>query len=209
MRNCYEILISLFTAIVLVAAVGCATTPRSMTDLTSWMLSPQRDNPVFVPVRNYTALWDTVEDVLDDYYVVSSSEPVRFLNGIYSEGRIATEPRMSATLLEPWYTDSVTLNDRMERTFQTIRSRALVRVTPVDGGASIQVFVYNELENLSAPMGSNVVRRDVRFDQNQDRVIQTDVNTAGMTGWIFVGRDNHLEQQILRQIVSRLKTGGI
>lgn len=199
-RNTLILLISCF-----VLYLGCASTTRPLTDLTSWLSSPRRDNPVFVPTSNHVALMNTLEDVLDNHYVISATEPIRLHENVFTEGRIDTEPKISASILEPWHTDSTNINDRMERTFQTIRSRASVRVVPENNGFWIQVFVYNELENMPAPMGANIAVRDVRFTQNQERIVNPSEDTDSSNNWILIGRDNSFEQQLIREVLGSLK----
>lgn len=192
----------LFFAIALFC--GCASS-RSLTDQAGRLSEPQRNNPLFIPTSNHQGLWDAIEDVIDDYYMIAMTEPVRFHENIYTEGRIYTAPKMSASLLEPWHGDSVTYQDRLERTFQTIRSRSMVKVTPADSGFWVQVFVYTERENLSSPANSNISMADIKYDTGQDRIAQFVDYGEESGGWIFLGRDYKFEQKILSGISQRLR----
>lgn len=184
---------------------GCASTRQSFNDLSARLSAPRQNNPIFVPTTNHRALWDAVEDIVDDYYPIAMCEPVRLHNNVFSEGRLDTMPIMGASILEPWHGDSMTYYDRWERTLQTIRTRAMVRVTPDEGGFWLQVFVYKELENLPAPMNSNISIHDVRYDSaNSERVGQNRGYGDEYGGWILIDRDNELEQHILQQILCRL-----
>ena len=72
-----------------------------------------------------------------------------------------TEPKIGATILEPWHADSVGVRERMESTLQTIRRFAIVTVNDAPGGGyTVKVEVYKELEDMAKPdrqMGGRAV----------------------------------------------------
>ena len=77
----------------------------------------------------------------------------------------------------------------------------------------VDVKVYKELEDMPAPRNATISGRTLRHDSSLD--IDTDdslldplVDTLNQ-GWIPMGRDFSLEQQILRNIQQRLESVGM
>ncbi len=161
-------------------------------------------NPLLVPVTDREFVWNQVVDAVDDYFPIASEQRVRLVGGVLTEGRIETYPIEGATALEPWRRDSTRGFERWHSTLQSVRRRAVVRVTPQAQGYAIDVAVFKELEDLSrpehAPVGSNFLRHDgslVRVELDREAGPAT-------LGWIPQGRDRSLEQQILAQLRGRL-----
>jgi hypothetical protein len=160
-------------------------------------------NPLLVPVADRDLLWDQVIDSLDDHFVIQREERVRQVGDVLLEGRIETFPVGGATLLEPWRRDSTPGQERLQSTLQSIRRRAVVRVTPTGGGYLIDLAVYKELEDLASPQHATVgqarVRHETTLNRNEEEV-GADTFTLG---WIPLGRDASLEQRILQEIRDR------
>ena len=160
-------------------------------------------NPVIIPVSDREFVWDQVVDTLDDYFRISAEDRVRVVGGILTEGHIETFPVVGATLFEPWRRDSTPGAERLHSTLQSIRRRAQVRVMPVTNGYSIEVAVFKELEDVSRPEYSTVSGPTMRHDGAFVRV-ETGPESLPITlGWIPLGRDVSLEQQILAEIQAR------
>jgi hypothetical protein len=150
-------------------------------------------NPLVVPSSDYEAIWKQSVAVVDDYFDIASENRLA--------GRIETQPKVSATIFEPWYGDSVGFDQRMESTLQTIRRHAIVSITPApEGGYAVKVEVYKELEDLAKPDrqvgGRAVFNSD--FPVNRTREIVGPVPLP--LQWIPRGRDSKLEQVILERI---------
>src|SRR6185437_7705596 len=102
------------------------------------------ENPLAVPSADFETTWKATLAVLDDYFDVATENRL--------SQTIVTQPKMGATILEPWNKDSVGFHERMESTFQTIRRFAQASVKPAPGGGFlVKVEVYKELEDLSKP----------------------------------------------------------
>ena len=115
---------------------GCAT----MAGLT-YTTSP---NPLPVPSADYDTVWKQAVAVVDDYFDIASENRL--------SGKIITQPKLSATILEPWYGDSVGLYERIESSLQTIRRFAIITVSESPtGGFNVRVEVFKELEDLAKP----------------------------------------------------------
>ncbi len=164
---------------------------------------PGFENPLLVPVTDRDVLWDQVIDALDDYFVIQREERVRQVGDVLLEGRIETFPVGGATLLEPWRRDSTHGPERLQSTLQSIRRRAVVRVTPTGGGYLIDLAVYKELEDMASPQHASVGQARVRHETTLNRNEEEQGADAFTLGWIALGRDASLEQRILQEIRDR------
>ena len=186
---------------------GCvAVAPSSEPEL----ILPPLPNPLFVPTKDPYVVWETVVDVIDDYFDIEFEEPVRVMDGLITEGRLDTYPRIGATILEPWRKDSVGRYERMHATLQSLRRRATVEVAPTAQGFRIQVAVFKELEDVPPGDGSGSPA-SFRNDTSLVRVTGSAGEPIREAGWIPIGRDFLLEQRILREVAARLghvPTGG-
>ena len=160
-------------------------------------------NPLLVPSSDYQVVWEEIVDVLDDYFRIEREEPVRHVGDYLTEGQIDTYPTTSATYLEPWINDSRGYQ-RLEATLQSMRRSAQVRVIPEQGGYLVSVIVQKELEDLEQPENATASAASFRNDSALRRYSEP-VETGGANaGWIPMGRDLELEQQILGQIHGRI-----
>jgi hypothetical protein len=155
---------------------------------------PVAENPLVVPPSaDFEAVWKTTVAVLDEYFDIASEN--RFSR------TIVTQPRIGATLLEPWKGDSPGFDARLESTLQTIRRFARATVTPVPGGGySVRVEVHKELEDMPKPdrqaAGRAVFNNDFPINRSRDIVGPVPLPI----GWIRLNRDTKLEQIILQRI---------
>ncbi|GIW86157.1 MAG: hypothetical protein KatS3mg108_0481 [Isosphaeraceae bacterium] len=154
-------------------------------------------NPLIVPSDDFETLWVKTVAVLDEYFDIAREDRLA--------RTILTNPKEGATLLEPWYGDSVGLDQRLESTLQTIRRFARVRIDPAPGGGyAVKVEVYKELEDLAKPERQSGGRAvfDSDFPVNRTREIVGPIPIPN--GWIPRGRDNELEQVILARLRNQL-----
>jgi hypothetical protein len=158
--------------------------------------------------RDPATAWETVVSVVTDYFKIEREEPVRQVDNTPTIGRIDTYPKVGATLLEPWDADSANLYERTESTLQTIRRRAVLKVVPAQGGYSIEVVVYKELEDLDKPAHATAGSATFRYDSTLTRAVNPASVRDQKRGWIPVGRDSYLEQRILGQLLYRFNTSG-
>jgi hypothetical protein len=165
----------------------------------------QVSNPLAVPLVDRWLVMEQVSDEIDDYFKILRDERIAVYDGIMSEGRIETHPRIGGTLLEPWRKDSVRGFERLHATLQTVRRFAKVRVVPTGDHYQVDVKVFKELEDLPQPMGSGVSGKILRHDSTLDIDREGLSISSPNEGWIPMGRDVLLEQQILRNIQSRLQ----
>ncbi len=156
------------------------------------------------PYPDAQYIFDAAVDVVGDYFRIEHEEPVRMLGAILTEGRIDTYPKIGATIFEPWDYDSANGYERWESTLQSIRRRALVRVTPAQGGYWIEVAVFKELENCWQPEQSTAGAATFSHDDTLTRVINPVGGRDVNRGWIPQGRDAVLEQRMLGQLAYRL-----
>lgn len=164
-------------------------------------------NPLLVPVLNPDFVWDEIVDVLDDYFRIRHEERVRQLGNVLVEGRVDTFPAIGSTYLEPWRTDSATPYEKLESSLQSIRRFAVVRVIPDSRGYLVSVAVMKELEDLSNPEFATAGAATFRHDGSLDRYSDPILAGSRTLGWIPVGRDPALEQELLEKLHARLILG--
>jgi hypothetical protein len=150
-------------------------------------------NPIQISGNNQDVVWERVVDTIHNYKFSIAKE-----NKL--DGRIETEYKVGSNLLEPWHGDSVGFDNRLESTLQSIRRRVFVSVTPIEGGYLLGVEAFKEIEDLpthtsSAPGGATF---------QQDLTLRRDLNLVQERGqpdgWIPLGRDPALEQDILESL---------
>lgn len=153
-------------------------------------------------------LWNQCVDAIDDYFRIQTESRVRVDAGILTEGQIHTYPTTGSTWLEPWRTDSTRGYEKWHATFQSIRRRATLRVIPTEGGYLIDVYVLKELEDLDKPENATAGGATMRHDGTLVRQEGAAGRYSVTLGWIPLGRDMTLEQQILADLQARLNVAG-
>ncbi len=193
-------------------AVGLTTGCRSVPDIP--VANPNGEipmnNPLVVPMMDRWIVMDQISNEIDDYFRIYREERIRLVDGIMTEGWIETHPKIGATVLEPWLKDSTQGFEKLHSTLQTVRRFAKVRVIPGGNSYQIDVKVYKELEDLIEPQHSTISARTIRHDSSldidrEDGLLEPVIETRNR-GWIPMGRDFSLEQQILRNIQARLQS---
>ena len=157
-------------------------------------------NPVFLPIADNVTAWETVVDVIDDYFKIEREEPVRLIGNTLTEGRIDTFWKTAATMLEPWHLDSVGQCEQLEATLQSMRRRAMVRVIPTEGGYLVDLAVYKELEDVQQPEHATAGAATFRYDGSLTRVVNPVAGQDVDNGWISQGRDVALQQRIIAHL---------
>jgi hypothetical protein len=177
-----------------IAPAGCATGWVPTARVTKiFAPEPVAENPLRVPVDDFEAVWNKTVAEVGAYFDVAEENRL--------SRTIVTEPKISATMLEPWLGDTPTLGDRLEATLQTIRRRAIVKVEPApNGGFLVKVEVHKELEDMVKPDRQMMGRAVFNNDFPVNRVRETVGPVPVPVGWIPRGRDANLEQAILSGI---------
>ncbi|MDY0166514.1 MAG: hypothetical protein RBS80_08215 [Thermoguttaceae bacterium] len=196
-------------ALLALLPLGCApgepwTVPPAA--ITPSALAPAaHSNPSHLAVADHRLLWETVADVVDDYFPrFQYEEPVRQIGNTLTEGRLETFPEGSPTLLEPWCRDGVGAYEKLENTLQSMRRFAVVRVIPAQSGFLVDVAVYKELEDVRRPHMATAGAATLRYDESLERVVDPITEQPVQEGWIPKGRDYLLEQTILGHLHERL-----
>ncbi len=195
------------TLLVVAGVSGCA--PSSF-----WIGSPAErmplcyDNPMLVPVVDHQWVWETVVDVVDDYFKIEREDPVRLIGSTLTAGRLDTFPQGSPTILEPWRRDAAGRYEIVENTLQSMRRQAIVRVMPGEGGYWVDVAVFKELEDVVQPDHATAGAATLRYDETLTRVADPIGGQAVHRDWIPQGRDMKLEQRILADLQARLGRRG-
>jgi hypothetical protein len=162
------------------------------------------NNPVLIPNQNRDLVFETVVDVIDDYFKIDEEIPVRLEGDVLVEGLVRTYPRSGSTILEPWARDAANFYERIEGTLQSIRRTALARVIPAEGGFLVDLIITKDLEDVLRPEAGSASRAaNLRNDNSLRRYIDPVTGTQPTIGWISMGRDVALEQKILVELASR------
>ncbi len=194
--------------IALLCANGCShkllPSLHGLRDSAPTGTTTQIGNPLFVPVDDHEFVWNQVVDTIDDYFQIQREERVRIVGGVITEGRIETVPLAGATIFEPWRKDSTRGYEKLHATLQSVRRYASVRVMPAAAGYAIEVSVFKEVEDVNRPEHSTVGELTQRHDGSIVRTEDEIADTSITLGWIALGRDPTLEQEILANLQSRL-----
>ena len=162
---------------------GCATFSPSQ---------PPVANPIVVRANDGDFVWERTIDVVHTYLFEVERE--NRLDGV-----IETRYKTGASVLEPWHPDTVGSANRLESTFQSIRRKAFISVTPVEGGFLVGVEAIKEIEDVSR--AANSPGAATFLDNNPlQRDLNVVVGQATPSGWIPRGRDPQLEQSLLQSI---------
>lgn len=187
--------------LLVIGTTGCGLLRRSPVDLTAGI---PVDNPLFVPAMDREFLWNQTVDAVDDYFRIEREERIRLIGGVLTEGRIDTFPTIGSTIFEPWRRDSTAGYEKLHATFQSVRRRGTVRVIPTEGGYLVEVEVAKELEDLDKPEHATAGGATQRHDGSLVRQEGAAGRYSVVLGWIPLGRDVSLEQQILSDLRARL-----
>ncbi|HLA85367.1 MAG TPA: hypothetical protein VJL29_11280 [Thermoguttaceae bacterium] len=187
------------TALILFSIVfaGCAAGPYGPAPPMQTVV--YYDNPMLLTAQSPEQLWEHVVDVVDDYFEIAEEIPVSQVDPV---GRLNTVPLVGATLLEPWRHDSANFDEKLESTLQTIRRQAVVHVSRVQQGYTVEVIVYKQLEAVKRPMLATGDSSLLRNDDSLTRVVDPATDEPIDDCWIPLGRDTALEQRILGQLMA-------
>lgn len=147
-------------------------------------------NPFFVPANNPEVVWERAVDVLHEYpfYIERESR----LDGI-----IETEYKVGSGVLEPWHKESIGCEERVESTLQSIRRRVRLTLTPQPGGFLVGVEAIKELEDAAGPIPAGAPFAQAPPFEREAVFVGPE---AAPTGWIPLGRDLLLEQDLLARL---------
>jgi hypothetical protein len=169
----------------LASACGCAAFSAGR---------PAASNPLYVRANDGEVVWERTVDVLHEYLFDIEREDK--LGGI-----IETRYKAGASWLEPWHPDTIGPTNRWQSTLQPIRRKALVSITPVEGGYLIGVESLKEIEDVP-----NANPRAGRATFLDNAPLQRDLDVvsgrATPAGWVPEGRDPVLEQALLNSLTS-------
>jgi hypothetical protein len=163
-------------------------------------------NPIFIPATDPQCAWETIVDVVDDYFPIAHEEPIRA--DTPTAGSLTTFPEVSPTIFEPWRHDTVDHEQRVENTLQTMQRWAKVDVTPTQGGYMVEVAVFKELEDAIRPDLATAGGATFRFDSTLTGIVNPVTDEQASLGWIGRGRDASMEQYIIGHLLSRCGQAG-
>lgn len=161
-------------------------------------------NPLTIAVRDPEFVWNQLVDTVDDYSQIASERRVRQEAGLLTEGYIEGRITPGATFLEPWLLDSASPEEKSLASLQSIRRQITMRVIPGPSAYQLFVQVHKELEDVNEPAYATPGSATPRHDGSLTRLLDTQERGPVTLGWISLGRDFALEQEILEQVRQRL-----
>ncbi len=212
--------IGFFVGVLTLLVSGCATVqdpptiPRTATPRVSVAARQAGSiNPLFVQTDDPDFLWESIVDVIDNYFPTPREYPIQTYSydedgvpkKVETEGRIDTDPVIAAGLLEPWKKNSVSCQQRFDATLQTIRRSAVVRVVPEDGGYSIHLSIYDEIEDLAQPMNASTNGSNLLFSDDFSQLQYPSGEVPYHKGWVPMGRNREMEDYLLQEIAWRFQ----
>jgi len=154
-------------------------------------------SPFYVAADNQDVVWERVVDVIHSQHFAIARE--NRLDGV-----IETDYKVGSGVLEPWHRDSVGLENKLESSLQSIRRKLFVQITPAEGGFLIDVEVFKELEDLEEESTNSSGRSTFEESQPLNRSLNREAGQQAPSGWIALGRDTALEQNLLWHLNSHL-----
>ena len=154
-------------------------------------------NPLYVRANNEEIVFERAVDVLHRYHFEVARE-----NRLAHQ--IETRPRVGSGVLEPWHSDSVGVDNRLESTLQSVRRRVFVNIVPdqANGGYLVAVEAHKELEDLHGIAGNSTGAATFAALTPLDRDLKPVVGQIGTSEWVPAGRDGSLEQSLLQSLSS-------
>lgn len=198
--------LALLVILLVGATTGCRSPLRGLDTALAYGMPGTLENPLPLPAIDREVIWNQTVDAVDDYFRIQREERVRLIGGILTEGRIDTHPLVGSTVFEPWRRDSTPGYEKWLATLQSIRRKATVRLIPAEAGYLLDVVVQKELEDLDKPESASAGGATLRHDGSLVRIEGPAGRFSQTLGWIPIGRDVSLEQQILADIQARLQS---
>lgn len=153
-------------------------------------------NTIVVGGSNDDFVWERTVDVVHEYFDIARESRI-----VGSQpGVIETNYKVGAGVMEPWHKDSPGLDSRLESSFQSIRRKAFINVTPVEGGYSVSIEVFKEIEDLAGV--ANNTAGGATFQQGNPLRRDLDLVTgqSAPSGWLLKGRDTALESEMSQRL---------
>jgi hypothetical protein len=155
------------------------------------------ENPLYVPLGTsgeaYRKVIERVTDVVDDYWDIAEVNPFA--------GLIRTHPRVAPGLEQFFKPGSPDFDQRLLATLQSVRTYAVVKIDVArDGGYWVDIKVFRELEDVERPIRAAAGAAALRSNTELDRQYEVIEPVAVSSGWIPIGQDAALEQEILARI---------
>jgi hypothetical protein len=193
-------------ALALVGPTGCAAPQQPVTI----------QNPVEIETLEYARMFDATVLVLRDEGFHIDREDYRF-------GTITTRPAPASTLLEPWKSDNTTDDQSAQSTINQQRRQITITFeprAPDDGEPNERAPQWGDesddspgylmraevlVERLVVPITYLTGSTDGRRVLDKLSSVPAEWQRRGMVAayWRPLGRDPHLEQRLLVQIVRR------
>jgi len=174
-----------------VSLIGCSKT-----------LEPQRD-AVSVDNSSFEQVWNACLASLEDHSFEVDRRDRRF-------GLIVSEPVVGKQFFEFWRKDTANSNHLLNSSLHTIRRVVTIRIAK-QGPTEFQVDVEAQAQRISVP-GTQLNSTAEAFELMRSQGVPASprrsdyLRPRGDRTWIDIGREQALEQAIMRDIAGRLES---
>lgn len=179
---------------------GCSSNPGAVID-----------NPTPIPAAAYPEAFDASAAVLRDAGFEVDRRDYRF-------GRVTTQPKGSPTALEIWKPDNTTTGQAISSTLGDLRRTVTVSFAPDPQHAAEWIAAAEQQPPPAYPLSVEVMLERMQVPQRRLNgstrgtvfadlaEVPTELQNRGVNQsyWQPIGRDPHLEQRLLQDILSRL-----
>lgn len=185
----------------ILAAIGLGCAGRPLAE-NPGLIRPDAisPNPAYIALGppDYAAVFETCLNVLDDYFEIAYAN--RY------DGTIRSHPKVAPGLEQPLKFGSPDLRERLLATLQSIRYRSEIVIEPApQGGYSVSVIVYKEIEDLARPIRATTGSASFQSDNTVDRQYEVVDPSIIDSNWAPLGRETYLEQAIIQRITYLLQ----
>ena len=153
-----------------------------------------RTNALLIPLSSTDATWERAVSVLHrNHFLIARESKL--------EGIIETEYRAGSNVLEPWHSDSVGLDNRLESTLQSIRRKVIISFA--QSGADqlmVSVQAHKEIEDVPGPTATYAGGATFSESEFFDRDLNQVLGQSSPSRWLPRGRDAHLEARLVAQL---------
>lgn len=161
---------------------------------------PDVSNPIPIATAEYDRVFNAAVMVLRDEHYVVDRKDRRF-------GVVTTEPRIAASVFEPWHTGNTTPAQTTESTLNLDRRTVRVMIDPAaeSGDYQLQVHVRRDRRHHPTRVLNTAAMGSVGVTHRRATDYQPLLTESGVeeSFWAEVGRDELLEKRLLAAILRR------
>jgi len=176
-------------AAVLIAMSGCAS--QTIKDEVI-------ANPAVVVGAPYKTVFQTAVDVIEERFEIARRSP--------TDGEIESKAKPAfPSLWVPWASDAMTGEYAVEETLHEVRRKLVATIRQLGSEKSeLKITVSRERRNYENPPTSFNAQYNL-YDPSISNLKPMPYDPATHLDWAYIGPDVHMEQYLLKRILTRLK----